>query len=149
ELSDRFFGGWKSAANPNISPPPLSTNLPPTHIFVVDWPGAAQSEIRAGCRGISYLDPEKPIADLVGSYFGGSFGSRLMTALRIEKGATYHAAGGFHANRLTGTFEVRTFTKTASTAETLRTLMAEVRALPARPPSADELSLHKRYFLGS
>ena len=43
---------------------------------------------------------------------------------------------------------MHTFTKTSSTADTVRAALAEIRGLVERPPTAEELSLHKRYFLG-
>jgi zinc protease len=85
----------------------------------------------------------------VGSYFGGSFGSRLMKAIRIEQGNTYGVSGTFRANRFGGTFEVSTFSKTASTAETVRNLLQEIRGLAEHPPTAEELALHRRFFIGS
>ena len=115
----------------------------------MDWPGALQSEIRVGSLGLAYADPQKPVADLVSSYFGGAFSSRLMKSVRIEQGKTYGAYGGFQPNRFAGAFRVGTFTKTASTADTLRAVLAEIQALRQRPPTPEELALHRRYFLGS
>ena len=117
--------------------------------MVVDWPGAGQSEIRVAGRGLVNTDTDKPIADLVSSYFGGSFGSRLMKTIRVEKGATYGVHGGFHASRFAGDFVVGTFTKTPSTAETLKLVLSEIRGLVDRPPTMEELTLHRRSFLGS
>jgi zinc protease len=148
-LSERFFSGWKAVESAPIAEPAAPPDPGPTRILLVDWPGATQSEIRIGGRGLVYRDPDRPIASLVSSYFGASYGSRLMKAIRIEKGSTYGAQGGFRANRLAGTFEVSTFTKTPSTGETLRVVLAEIRGLLERPPASGELSLHRRYFLGS
>jgi len=148
-LAERFFGGWKASQSVLAVEPPSLSKLSETHILLVDWPGAGQSEIRVGCRGLVTGDPDKPVADLVGSYFGGSFGGRLMKAIRVEKGATYGVRGGFHPNRFAGDFTVGTFTKTPSTAETLKLVLKEIRGLIDRAPTADELSLHRRSFLGS
>jgi zinc protease len=171
-LAEHYFGDWRpkdasgtskvalskapdaesqtrSIAPPEITPPPAPDRPGATHILLVDSPGASQSQICIGGLGIATADKDKPIANLVGSYFGGTFGSRLMKAIRVEKGSTYGASGGFQANRFAGSFLVQTFTKTASTAETVRIALAEIKGLVERPPSMGELSLHKRYFLGS
>ena len=148
-LGERFFGTWKAVESRLVAEPASPPYSEPTRILLVDWPGAVQSEIRLGGRGLVYRDPEGPVASLVGSYFVGSDGSRLFKAIRTDKGATYSVQGGFHAGRLAGTFQVSTFTKTPSTAEALRIVMAEVRNLKERPPTVEELSLHRRYFLGS
>jgi zinc protease len=148
-MAERLFGGWKSAGAPPSREPAAPAKPGGNHILLVDWPGAAQTEIRVGGLGLVNRDPEKPIADLVSSYFGGSFGSRLMNKIRVEKGATYGVNGGFAADRFAGTFRVSTFTKTATSAETLQTVLGQVRDLVERPPTAEELALHRRYFLGS
>ena len=136
----------RATVSPRTAPAPRDPG--PTRILLVDWPGANQSELIVGGLGITNRDPDKPIANLVSSYFGGTFGSRLMKAIRVESGATYGVSGGFDANRFTGSFTVWTFTKTASTAETLRAVLAEVRGLIEHPPTPEELALHKRAFLG-
>ena len=151
-LAETSFASWQTPAAVDSSPiqepaPPPSPGT--TRILLIDWPGASQSELRIGGLGITNRDPDKPTANLVSSYFGGSFGSRLMKAIRVQKGATYGVRGGFEASRFAGSFVVRTFTKTPSTADTVRAALAEIRALVERPPNAEELSLHKRYFLGS
>jgi zinc protease len=116
---------------------------------LVDWPGASQSQLCIGGLGISNNDEAKPVANLVGSYFGGTFGSRLMKAIRVQEGGTYGVSGGFEANRFAGAFLVRTFTKTSRTAETVRMVLTEISHLIERGPTAQELSLHKHYFIGS
>jgi zinc protease len=148
-LGERFLGPWKAATSGPMTEPAAPAAAGPTHILLVDWPGAAQSEIRIGALGIVHRDPDNPIARLVSSYFGGSYGSRLMKVVRIDTGATYGAGGGFYAHRLSGTFRASTFTKTSSTADTLRAVLSEIRGVIDRPPSAGELSLHRRYFLGN
>jgi zinc protease len=135
---------------PRETAPPAPPNPPgATRILLVDWPGASQSQICIGGLGIAIRDPDKPIANLVGSYFGGTFGSRLMKAIRVNKGATYGVSGSFQANRFAGSFVVQTFTKTPLTADTVRTALTEITGLIDRAPSTEEMSLHKRYFLGS
>ena len=148
-LSQRFLGTWQGQDKGEIRSPLPAPYAEKTHILLVDWPGAEQSEIRVGCPGLVETDPDKPVADLVGEYFGGSFGGRLNKAIRVVNGGTYGARGGFRARRLAGAFSIHTFTKTASSAETLRLVLAQIQDLINRPPDAAELSLHQRYFLGS
>lgn len=149
ELGERFFGKWTAAKSETVAEPAPPTPPAGLGILLVDWPGAVQSEIRVGGLGLTSRDPDKPIADMVGSYFGGSMGSRLMKAIRIDKGGTYGASGGFREGRFAGSFRVGTFTKTPSTAETLKLVLAEIHGLADRPPTDDELSLQRRFLLGS
>ena len=148
-LSERFFGAWQSQDKSEIKVPAPTPYTDSTRILLVDWPGSEQSEIRVGCPGMVETDPDKPIADLVGEYFGGSFGGRLNKAIRVANGGTYGARGGFPSSRLAGAFSIHTFTKTASSAETLRMVLAQIQDLTNRPPDSAELAMHQRYFLGS
>jgi zinc protease len=147
--AERALGGWAAA-----SPAPAAA-LPPLagpeawRIVVVDRPGAGQSEIRIGRLGPAHADPALARAKLVGAYFGGSYGSRLNKAVRVEKGRTYGAFGGFSPSRFAGTFTLGTFTKTDQTAETVKQVLAEVRRLVAEPPTEEELARQRRYYLGS
>ena len=162
-LAKRCFADWRpnvtasggatgtttEAGGAAVRAPSTPRDPGPLRILLIDWPGADQSQICMGGLGITNTDPDKPIANLVGSYFGGTFGSRLMKAVRVEKGDTYGALGGFEASRFAGAFVVHTFTKTSSTAETIRTALAEIKGLQERPPSPEELASHKRFFVGS
>jgi zinc protease len=149
ELAEKYFSAWRSPEASVTNQAMSLRNLEKTQIYLVDWPGAGQSEIRVGCHGLTNRDAGKPVADLVSSYFGGSFGGRLMKKIRVENGATYGVHGGFHAGGLAGDFVVSTFTKTPSTAETLKLVLAQIRTLIEQPPTSEELSLHRRFFLGS
>ncbi len=148
-LSGQCFSAGKSQdeSEIDVAPPPKYADS--TRILLVDWPGAGQSEIRAGCPGMPAADTNLPVAKLVGEYFGGSFGGRLNKAIRVANGGTYGAQGGFNASRLAGSFVVHTFTKTPSTADTLRMVLAQVQELTNRPPDKAELAQSQRYFLGS
>lgn len=149
-LCQRFLANWNLTRTfQPIPEPAVPGHDSPTHIVLVNWPGAGQSEIRVGGPGLVNRDTALPIAKLISSYFGGSFGSRLMRAVRVDEGATYGINGGFHPGRLAGMFEVRTFTKTPATAGTLRLVLGQIRALVEDPPTVAELRLHRRYFLGS
>ena len=81
--------------------------------------------------------------------FGGSFGSRLNDSLRIEKGLTYGAGGGLRTARFGGSFRIRTFTKTPTTAETVQAIIDEVRRMQDEPATEKELEDAKSFVAGS
>jgi predicted Zn-dependent peptidase len=62
---------------------------------------------------------------------------------------TYGAFGGYTAQASSGDFTVRTFTKTDSTAETVKVALNEIRRLQAEVPTEKELGDSKSYFAGS
>lgn len=83
----RAFGGWEAPPEPYLSHEvPKSRNQ---HTWLIDRPGAVQSDVRLGRFGIDRGDPRW--ADIqVGTYaLGGAFLSRLNRVLREEKGFTY------------------------------------------------------------
>jgi len=148
-LAKKTFGDWKAdGKKPEIKVPeaPAATS---TRILLVDDPESTQSQIRVGQLGITRHDPKYFFSRVVDSYFGGSLSSRLNTAIRVNKGLTYGANGGFHAQRFAGNFGVSTFSKTESTVEALEAVLTEVKRLKAEPPTADELRKSKAYLVGN
>ncbi len=149
-LAERVLGDWKKG-KAELAPQPA--NIPTasdTHIYIVDRPGSAQSEIRVGQLGVTrHQQPEYFISRVVGYYFGGSFNSRLNDTIRVKKGLTYGAFGGYTAQALSGEFRLSTFTKTDSTAETVKVALDEIRRLQAEEPTKKELADTKSYIAGS
>ena len=120
-----------------------------THIYLVDRPGSTQSQIRAGQRGITRHDDRYFVSRIVSNYFGWAFNSRLNESIRVAKGLTYGAWGGYTAKRFAGEFEVGTFSKTESTAEAVRAVLEEIGRLKDEGPSDKELEDSRSYILGS
>jgi len=150
ELARRFLGEWKiglvemGLMLPDIPP------AKPTQITIVDRPGSMQAEIRVGQLGITrHKQPEYFVSRIVSLYFGGSFNSWLNRAIRVERGLTYGARGGYYAQRMEGDFKVSTFTKNESTAEAIQVILDQLKRVQTTPPAADELDDAKNYFAGS
>jgi len=142
------FGDWKAEG------PRLETKLPdlpkagPTQIVLVDRPGSVQSQIRVGHTGVTHNHPDYFNSLVLSQVLGGGFNSRLNKAIRIDKGLTYGARGGLSSNRFAGTFSVSTFTKTPSTAETLKTILNEIDKIKASPADNKEVDDAKSYLVG-
>jgi zinc protease len=148
KLAEATLGGWQA---PGPKPDIALAEMPPptaTHIYLVDHPGV-QSQIRVGQRSIKQDHPEYPTARVVGDYFGGSFNSRLNETIRVQKGLTYGARGGFYPARFGGEFSINTFSKTESTAEAVKAVFDELARLRREPPSTTELNDAKSHFIGS
>jgi zinc protease len=147
-LAEASFGSWKAnERKPEVSLPAVPASGA-THIYLVDHPGV-QSQIRAGQLTIKRDDPRYPTARVVSDYFGGAFGSRLNEVIRVQKGLTYGARGGYQPSRFAGQFTMSTFSKTESTAEAVRAMLAEFERLRQEAPTAKELQDTKSYFVGS
>ena len=88
------------------------------------------------------------VARVLSDVFGGGFNSRLNDTIRVKKGLTYGAGGGFSADRFAGRFVVSTFSKNATVAETVKTILEEVDRLEKEAPSEQEEAFSKSYLLG-
>ncbi len=149
-LAKRTLGGWKTDLVETGIVLPDFPPARPTQIYIVDRPGSMQSEIRIGQLGITRRrQPDYFISRIVSLYFGGSFNSRLNRAVRVERGLTYGAGGGYYPMNMAGVFRIGTFTKNESTAETVKVIFEEIKRLRTEPPEADVLADTKSYFAGS
>ena len=150
KLAKTFLGKWKIDLIEMGLVLPDFPKASATRIYIVDRPGSMQSEIRVGQLGITRKDqPNYFISRIVSNYFGGSFNSWLNEAVRVKRGLTYGAHGGYYAQYMGGNFQISTFTKNESTAETVEVIFDEVRRLQSEEPAADILADTKTYFAGS
>jgi zinc protease len=148
-LANRYLGTWEADGDPVEVPLPAFEPPQDLRITLVDKPGAIQSEIRAAHGGITRSNPLYPTGVVLSQIFGGSFSSRLNDVIRVQKGLTYGARGGLSSQRFGGEFRVSTFTKTPTTAETLRAVLDEVIRMRDEPPSDKELGDAVAYITGS
>jgi zinc protease len=148
-LAKKHFAAWKVDRPSSQVALTQITEPKSTRIFLVDRPGSVQSQIRVGHLGVTRNDPNYAVSRVLGNIFGGGFNSRLNKAIRVEKGLTYGAGGGFNPQRFAGEFRVSTFTKTPKTADTLKTLLAEIDKIRSEPPTAEELADTKTYITGA
>jgi zinc protease len=147
-LAEKAFGGWQAQGpRPAVKLPDIPEPQA-TRIYLVDRPGI-QSQIRIAQRSLKRDDPRYPVARVVNGYFGDNFGSRLNETVRVKKGLTYGAGGGYASARFSGTFRMNTFSKTESTAAAVQLLLDELKRLRQEPPTEKELKDCKSYMIGS
>lgn len=149
ELAARTFGKWTAhgpAPTFDIPKPPKPAK---THIYLINQPGASQAQIRIAQLGILRSDEHFFTTGLVDSYFAHGLSGRLPKSIRVEKGLTYGAWGGYWAGRFAGTFGAGTFSKTSSTAQAIQATLEEIDRLKSEGPSQDELSSARSSILGS
>ncbi|HEV2949698.1 MAG TPA: pitrilysin family protein [Gemmataceae bacterium] len=148
ELTKKAFGTWQASGSKTEDQLPLVPPAAGTHIYLVDYPGV-QSQIRIAQVSIKRDHSDYPTARVVSDYFGGAFGARLNEAIRVKKGLTYGARGGYNASRFAGQFAMSTFSKTETTAEAVQAVLDEFNRLLKEPPSEKELKDTKSYSTGS
>lgn len=149
-LAKRCLGGWQAAAAAADIDLPAVPKPQPTHIILVDRPGSAQAQIQVGQLGLTRRQqPEYFISLITGNYFGGAFHSRLMDNLRVQRGLTYDARGGWRAQNLAGTFEASTFTRNDSAAQAIEVLLEQIGTLQTLEPTDEEFYNTRSYLIGS
>jgi zinc protease len=149
ELVEKYLGDWKVDGELSLPELPALPEDSKTQILLYDRPGSEQSQIRVGHVSIGITDPSYSQAMVMSSILGGSFNSRLNKAIRVDKGLTYGARGGLSARRFAGEFQISTFSKTVSTADTIRTILDVVKTMQEGNPTDSELADTKTFVTGS
>ena len=142
------FGGWDGATSRD---PAIHTSLQralslpevaPSHLALIDRPGAAQSELRIGHVAVPRSTPDYPALLLLNMVLGGQFVSRINMNLREDKGFTYGARTAFDFRRGPGPFQVQASVQTAATAAAIEEVLKEIDGIAtSRPVSDPELAL--------
>jgi predicted Zn-dependent peptidase len=115
---------------------------------VIHRPGAVQTEIRIGHRGLSRRIDDFHALSVMGAILGGLFNSRLNMKLREEKGYTYGAGAGFDLRRGAGPFTARAAVNTEATVPAVADFLAEIGRMRDERISDDELRAARDYLVG-
>lgn len=144
---EKTFQNWKSrpVTLPIVpAPPPLTK----TKIYIVDKPGAAQSQVYAGCVGFPNNSPDFTPFMAMNNALGGQFTSRINMNLREDKGFTYGARSLLSARRGPGPFYCSAPVQSQSTKETVFEIIKEFRDIEnSRPLSQEELDKSKENLI--
>lgn len=114
-------------------------------IYVVDIPGAAQTEFRVGYVTGMPFDATGNFykANLSNYNLGGAFNSRLNLKLREEKGWTYGARSGFQGNKFTGTFTFSSGIRANATDSALVEILRDLKEYASTGPDEEEVAFMK------
>ncbi|MBI1804430.1 MAG: insulinase family protein [Ignavibacteriae bacterium] len=138
------FGEWKPADAPKPSWP-TAEQVKERKIYLVDKPGAAQSEIRIGRIGVGRMTEDYYALEVMNTILGGSFTSRLNQNLREQHGYAYGAGSNFDYRVLPGPFAAGAAVQTNVTDKALSEFMKELNGILA-PVSDEELTRAKNYL---
>jgi len=145
---ENLLAGWKSAPAPTVTLPP-----PPTadkrRLYLIDKPGAAQSEIRIGYPAAARNTPDFFALSLMNRVLGGQFSSRLNLNLREKHGFTYGARSAFSFSKQPGPFVASAGVTTAKTDSSLREFAYEIDRMYNGGVTTDELTFVKKGFAGN
>ncbi|HOC18913.1 MAG TPA: pitrilysin family protein [Vicinamibacterales bacterium] len=144
-LLESAFGGWKGKGPAAAAPAlPEAPRAKARQVFIVDKPGAPQSQIVIGAVGVPRSTPDYFPLQVLNTLLGGSFTSRLNQNLREEHGYTYGARSAFDMRLAAGPFLARAGVQTEVTAEALTEFFKELNGV-LEPIPPDELSRAKNY----
>jgi len=117
--------------------------------FSHEMPETMQSTIRCGLPAVSYQHPERYKLAVLGTIFGGYFGSRLMKNIREDKGYTYGIFGDFMLMKNAGYLLIGTDVANEFVQSTLEEINKEMNLLRNEAVSKDELNIARNYMLGN
>ena len=116
-----------------------------TRIYLVDKPGAAQSEIRIGKRALIFdATGDYYRANLMNYTLGGAFNSRINLNLREDKGYTYGAFSAFSGTRDYGSFTAQAAVRTDTTGDSIVQFENEIRNYAESGISETEMAFTRR-----
>jgi predicted Zn-dependent peptidase len=138
------FGKWMGTP----VPPHAALTAPATpaarQVYIVDKPGAPQSQVRIGWVGVARSTPDYFPITVMNTVLGGAFSSRLNLNLREKHGYTYGAQSQFDMRLGAGPFVAAAGIQTDKTAEALTEFFNELNGI-LQPVPADELTRAKHY----
>jgi zinc protease len=144
-LLESSFGAWKPPAAAAAA-----EKLPPAEqpqareVYLIDKPGAPQTQIRIGWIGVPRSTPDYFPVLVMNTVLGGSFSSRLNMNLREKHGYTYGASSSFDMRASAGPFSAGAGVQTDKTGEALKEFFNELNAI-AKPVPDEELARAKNY----
>ena len=134
---DRAFGTWKGAAK--TAAREVSEQPSEKGVYVVDFPGAAQSVLTVARRAEGANTEKYFPAMVFNRSFGEAFTSRLNLNLREDKGYTYGARSSFQRFRQVGYFALSAAVKSETTRASIDEMLKELTlACGEKPISAQE-----------
>ncbi len=142
---EKQFGGWKATAPARRVEVPTARQLTTGQIYIVDKPGAEQSQIRIGWVGVPRNNPDYFPLQVLNTVLGGSFTSRLNQNLREEHGYAYGASSAFDMRLSAGPFVAAAGVQTDKTSESVREFFNELNGI-TKPIPADELTKARNYI---
>jgi predicted Zn-dependent peptidase len=143
-LLEKHFGSWKPTGSPAAEKLPPVEPPAARQVFLVDKPGAPQSQIRIGSIGVPRSTPDYFPLTVMNTILGGSFTSRLNNNLREVHGYSYGATSGFDMRIGAGPFAASAGVQTDKTSEALKEFFNELTGI-LKPVPAEELARAKSY----
>jgi zinc protease len=142
---DEAFGQWKEGPDVNY---PEATPVKTNEVAMIDRPSAPQTTI---LLGLPTIDPSKddylPLT-VANSLLGGSFGSRITSNIREDKGYTYSPRSVIDPGYRAAIWYEQADVTSEHTGDALQEISKEIKRLQTEPPSKQELEGIQNYQAG-
>ena len=139
------LGSWRKGAEANY---PIAEAQSKGSVKIIDRPGAPQSTIYFGLPVASPSDEDYIALDVMNSLLGGSFGSRITSNIREDKGYTYSPSSALYSNYKSGLWYESADVTTEYTGASLDEIKKEIVRLQNEAPSKEELQGIQNYESG-
>lgn len=139
------FGDWPSGSAPTFTAPTPKTARV---IHIVDRPGAVQSTIYLGLPVVDPSHPDYVALRVTDALLGGSFGSRITSNIREDKGYTYSPFSTISTYLKHAYWAEIADVTTNVTGPSLKEIFFEIDRLQSETPSAEEVEAIQRYLAG-
>ena len=139
------FGSWAKGTPPveNV-PRPVSERK----VYLIDRPGAAQSTIYLGMPVVDPSHRDYVPLVVTNSLLGGSFGSRITSNIREQKGYTYSPNSSVSSRYRDAYWVEVADVTTKDTGPSLKEIFYEIDRLQKEPPPEAELQGIKNFLAG-
>jgi zinc protease len=146
QLVRRRFGRWRGEDGATVSIAPPAPPRPA--VVVVDKPDVTQTQVRIASAGFARRSPDYFPGIVASAILGGGFTSRLMEAIRVNRGLSYGVRSRFATSGSGGIFFISTFTKVETTAEIVQVALDETARFCDGGPTPEELERLQSYLCG-
>jgi predicted Zn-dependent peptidase len=142
---EKAFANWKPGPEVSFPPAqPMRTN----QIATLDRKDAPQTTIMVGLPVLTPNDPDYVALSVTNSLLGGSFGSRITSNIREDKGYTYSPFSTIQSRKGVAVWFEEADVTTEHTGASLQEIAKEIKRLQTEPPSKEELEGIQKYEAG-
>jgi zinc protease len=141
----QVFADWQPGTAPSFSAPTPKTARV---IHLVDRPGAVQSTIYLGLPVVDPSHPDYVALRVTDALLGGSFGSRITSNIREQKGYTYSPFSTISTFLRNAYWAEIADVTTNVTGPSLKEIFFEIDRLQSEAPAATELESIQKYLAG-
>lgn len=139
------FASWKEG--PEVSYPPV-TQVKTNEVAMIDRPKAPQTTVMIGLPTLTPKNQDYVALQVTNSLLGGSFGSRITSNIREDKGYTYSPFSTIQNQKGVSVWYEQADVTSEHTGASLQEISKEIKRLQNEPPAKEELEGIQKYMSG-